>query len=175
MVLDGKEQKRVVAPAERATAPRGPWHQLNGVHANRQQVVEPVEHGVHGGPLTPERVREVVEHQLVDHELLLRARVGQRTHGEPLPADDEARVLVRPPDIPGARIGAPAARPVLEIDEVLVLVEPLREPPHTVGEEPVGRVLARGSAGADAESQRRSWKSPTTRTSAIRAGPPRSY
>lgn len=137
-------------------------------------MVKPVEYRIDGGPLTPERVREVVEHELVDHELLLRARVGERSHGEPVPADDEARVLVRPPDVPGAGIGAPAARPVLKADEVLVLVEPLRDPAHAMGEEPAGRVLAR-------RKHRRGGAIPGSilevadDADLYNAGPPRSY
>ena len=115
-ILDGEEGERVVAPAERAAGPCRPRHELDGIDAQGLQVVELVPHGIQGCAVAAELGGEIVDHQLVEDELLERLPPGDRLYHRGVAADDEARVLVHVAAILGAGIAAPAGLAVLERD-----------------------------------------------------------
>ena len=122
-VLHGEQRERVVAPAERPARPGGPGHQLDGVDAQRLQVVDAVPGARRRGPPAPVLGGEVVEHQLVDDQVLERQAGADGLHRRPRAADHEPGVLVRAEDVAGAGVAAPAGLAVLEGDHELVLVE----------------------------------------------------
>jgi hypothetical protein len=61
-VLYTEEEERVVAPAERLVSPSGPRHELDGVDAKLQQMVEPGENRIDRCPVSTVVRGEVVNH-----------------------------------------------------------------------------------------------------------------